>query len=200
VEWLLLDGRLLASRFPGEFALHVRIEALKNGEAVWVIVIKPAGKVEPIPIVAGMHVPELHIKVPDNVRVSFAGLDLFSGLDASSDGIDDALPQVGTLVENDDFRVFVVNEKPRGVRPEIAFLVCPRGDVHYVPAVFVNDFEKFLVKLRVAVTLFWIQWHANRSLTEKMRFVGALRCAARGPSAARKDFSNSFPGLTAWAQ
>jgi hypothetical protein len=167
VEWLLLDGRLLASRFPGEFALHVRIEALKNGEAVWVIVIKPAGKVEPIPIVAGMHVPELHIKVPDNVRVSFAGLDLFSGLDASSDGIDDALPQVGTLVENDDFRVFVVNEKPCGIGPEIAFLVCARRDIHYVPAVLVNDLEKFLVKLRVAVTLFGIQWHANRSLTEK---------------------------------
>jgi len=80
MEWLLLDGPLLASGLPGEFTLHIRIEALKDGEAVWIVVIKPAGKVEPILIVAGMHRSKLHVKVPDDVRVSFAGFKRFPGL------------------------------------------------------------------------------------------------------------------------
>ena len=120
VQWLLVDGPLLASGLPGEFALHVRIEALKNGEAVWVIVVKPAGKVEPIPIVAGMHGPELHIKVPDDVRVSFARFERFSRLYAISDGIDHAVPKFSWLIENDDFRVFIVIEKPGGIGPRMA--------------------------------------------------------------------------------
>jgi hypothetical protein len=169
---------IFATGLPGEFAWHVRIEALKYGEAVWVIVVKPAGIVDPIPIVAGMHGPKLHVKVPDNVRVSFAGLELFSGLYAISDGIDHAVPQAGGLVENDDFGMFVVVEKASGIGPEIAFLVCPRGDIHYVPAVFVDDLEKFLVEFCVAVTRFGIEWHANRSLTEKRIYLCApLRCA-----------------------
>lgn len=113
VYWLLLDGPLLASRFPGEFALHVRIEALQNREAVWIIVVKPAGKVGPIPIVAGMHGAKLHVKVPDNVRVSFAQFELFSGLYAITNGIDHAVVKIDTLVEDNDFRMFVVIEESR---------------------------------------------------------------------------------------
>jgi hypothetical protein len=120
MERLLIDGPLLASGLPGEFALHVRIEALKDGETVFIVVVKPAGTVDPIPIVAGMHGTELHVKVPDNVRVSFAGFERFSGLYAVSNGIDHAVAKVRALIENDDLRVFVVVEKPGGIGPRMA--------------------------------------------------------------------------------
>lgn len=87
---LLIDGPLLASGLPRVFTLHVRIEALKDGETVFIVVVKPAGAVDPIPIVAGVHRPELHIKVPDDVRISFAGFECFSGLYAISNSIDHA--------------------------------------------------------------------------------------------------------------
>ena len=120
VERLLLDSPLFASGFPGKFALHVRIETLQHGEAVWVVIVKPAGTVEPIPIVAGMHGAELHVKVPDDVRVSFAGLERFSGFYAISDGIDHAVAKFNVLIEDDDFRVFVVIKKPGGISPRMA--------------------------------------------------------------------------------
>jgi hypothetical protein len=120
VQWLLFDGPLFASGLPWEFTLHVRIETLQHREALWIIVIKPAGTVEPIPIVAGMHGPELHVKVTDDVRVSFAGFEFFPGFDAIADGIDHAVAKIGGLVENDDFGMFVMVEKSRGIGPRMA--------------------------------------------------------------------------------
>lgn len=114
-KWLLIDGPLFASGFPGEFAVHVRIETLQHGEAVWIVVVKPAGIVEPIPIVAGMHGAELHVKVPDDVRVSFAGFKCFAGLYAIANGIDHAVAKIGGLIENDDLRVLIVIVESGGI-------------------------------------------------------------------------------------
>ena len=100
--------------------MHVRIEALKDGEAVWIIVVKPAGAIEPIPIMAGVHGPELHVKVPDDVRVSYAGFEFFSGLYAISDGIDHAVAKSNALIKDDDFRVFIVIKKSGSVGPRMA--------------------------------------------------------------------------------
>lgn len=120
MEWLLVDGPLLASGLPGEFALHVRIEALKDGKTVFIVVVKPAGAVDPIPIVAGVHGTELPIMVADDVSIQMAWFNFFSGLYAVSNGIDHAVAKVRALIENDDLRVFIVVEKPGRVGPRMA--------------------------------------------------------------------------------
>jgi hypothetical protein len=62
-----------------------------------------------------------------------------------------------------------------------------------VPAVLINGLEKFLVKFRVAVALFGINWHANGSLTEKCICLGApLRCA-RAFGRVKEFFLKLFP-------
>ena len=126
MEWLLLDGPLLASGLPGKFTLHIRIEALKDRKALWIIVVKPASEVEPIPIVAGVHRTELHVKIANDLHIALAGLEFLSSFYAISNGIDHAVAKIRELVENDDFRMFVVVEKAGRVGPEITFLVCPR--------------------------------------------------------------------------
>lgn len=116
----MLDGPLFATGLPGKFALHVRIEALKNGEAVWGIVVKPAGAVEPIPIVAGVHGTELDVIVTDDVSVKMAWLERFSGLYAISNGIDHAVAKFSWLIQYNNFWMFVVVEKSSGIGPRMA--------------------------------------------------------------------------------
>lgn len=62
---------------------------------------------------AGMHGAELHVKVSDDVRVSFAWFECFSGLYSITNDIDHAVVKINTLVEDNDFRMFVVIEKSR---------------------------------------------------------------------------------------
>jgi hypothetical protein len=50
MDWLLLDGPFLAAALPREFAFYVRVKALKDRETLGIIVIEPAGKVEPVPV------------------------------------------------------------------------------------------------------------------------------------------------------
>ena len=68
MQRLLVHCPLFASGFPGEFVLPIRIETLQHRKALWIIIVKPAGKIDPIPIVAGMHGAELHVKVPGMER------------------------------------------------------------------------------------------------------------------------------------
>jgi hypothetical protein len=67
-----------------------------------------------------MHGAELHVKAPDDVGVSLARFERFPGLYAISDGIDHAETKVSALIENDDFRMFVVMEKASGIGPRMA--------------------------------------------------------------------------------
>jgi hypothetical protein len=167
MEWLLLNGPLFASGLPGEFALHVRIETLQHGKAVWIVVVKPEGTVDPIRIVAGMHGAKLHVKVPDDVGVSFARFERFAGLHAISNGIDHAPTKVSVLIENDNFRMLIVVEKPGGIGPLIACVSSTGYNTHYVPALLVDDLEKLLVEFGVAFTRFGINWHASGRVSEK---------------------------------
>src|SRR6185369_9844032 len=71
----------------------------------WIIVIEPAGKVQPIPVVAGMHGAELHVVLSNDVSVNMTWFKLFSSFDAVADRINHAAPQISGLIENDDFRM-----------------------------------------------------------------------------------------------
>jgi hypothetical protein len=112
MEWLLLDGPFLASALPGEFAFHVWIEALKDWKAIGIIVVKPAGGIYPVLVMAGVHGTKLNVKAAtQDVRIAFTGLEFLSGFYAVSNGIDHAVPKIRWLIENDNFRMLVVIEK-----------------------------------------------------------------------------------------
>ena len=181
VERLLLNGPLLAARLPGKLALHVRIKALQDGEAVLVVVIKPAGEVEPVPIMAGMHRAELHVKVADDVGVALTRHEGFSGFHSLADGIDHAMTQISALVENDDLGVLVVVEEPRGIGPRVTFISLKRNNAHHMPAELVNVLEKVLVNRLEAVTLFRIERHTRRMIAERRRGCSFYFARVPGP-------------------
>jgi hypothetical protein len=192
MQWLLFDGPFFASALPGKFAFHVWIEALKNWKAIGIIVVKPAGRIYPIQIMAGMHGAKLNVKIANNVRIAFARLEFLSGFYAVANGIDHAVPKVRRLIENDNFRMPIVIKEASGIRPRVAVIVLAGHHIHHEPAVRIDCLEKSLAEFVVAFRLFRIARHAGKIIKS---YVLALRGAARGPSAERKKFLSLFRGL-----
>src|SRR5215472_8057070 len=108
-ESLGINGPLFTSRLPGKLTRHVGVEALQQGEAVFVVVVEPAGKVDPIPIMAGMYRAKLNIIVaPDDIRITLARLEGFARFYALAKSVDDAQPEVSRFVEDNDLRMLKV--------------------------------------------------------------------------------------------
>jgi len=73
--------------------MHVRAEALKSRKSLGIVVIEQQAKF-PVAVVAGMHRPELHVKVANDVRITFDRLELSPAFIRFSDCVDHAVAQV----------------------------------------------------------------------------------------------------------
>jgi hypothetical protein len=108
------DGPGLAIRFPWEFAVHVRIEALQQREAGGIGIVKPDGGVDPVGVVAYVDGQKLDVKAAaDDIRVAAARLKLLAVAGTFPNGVDHAMAEFAVLIEDNDFRVLIVVEETR---------------------------------------------------------------------------------------
>jgi len=94
------------------------------------------------------------------------GSNVFAGFYSIANGIDHAVPKINGLVENDDFRVPIVIVKAGGIGPPMAWAFSPGHNIHHMPAVLIDDLEKFLIEFCVAIKLLGIYRHCEGRLSE----------------------------------